>query len=383
MKCANDGTLRSLADGELSASERKAVIEHVAGCETCSAKVIKVRNSAQQVQSWMAGLGGEDIDMDVRAAYSRYQMAVEDRAASRWNRWLLWLRTPQFSAAASAVAIILLLSFFAPAQVWAQHFLQLLRIQKLAVVPIDSSAFTHAGLPDGASRALAQMISDDVVVTIKPNAPTAVSDVATAQARVGFNVEALDALGAPQHINVEDEGAFHMTLDVDRIRGVLEEAGRTDIQVPSSVNGSTVAVAVAKGVTMLYGNCGDGKGKPSEGNCISFLQIPSPKVSVPPDLNMQALAEAGMQLAGVSSNEASTFAKNVDWTSTLVIPVPLEASYRTVAVDGVNGMLIEMAAKGAYRGSYDLIWIKDGVVHAVNGRGNSSQVLAAVANLGS
>jgi hypothetical protein len=223
------------------------------------------------------------------------------------------------------------------------------------------------------------------VVTIKPGEPLTVPDAATAAANVGFKVDTLDSLGAPQHVEVEDEAAFHMTLDTDRIRAVLEEAGRSGIRVPDGLNGSVVAVHVSKGVRITYGTCiagpADGKSSAEDQTCTRFLQIPSPTVSVPPNLDMQVLAEAGLQLTGLSAAQAHGFAETIDWSSTLVIPVPQDkASYQTVPVDGVNGTLIEWAP-GSYRGSYALMWLKNGVVHSVTGRGSPDRTLAAVANL--
>jgi hypothetical protein len=216
-------------------------------------------------------------------------------------------------------------------------------------------------------------------MTLKPAEPAIVPDLTVATAQVGFKPETLDGLGNPQKILIEDQGAFHMTLDADRIRAVLDEAGRSDIEVPDSVSGSVVAVQVSKGVNIQYGPC-----TASDETCIHFMQIPSPKVSVPPGFNIKAVAEAGLQLAGLSATEANQFAEGVDWTSTLVIPVPRDkASYRSFPVDGVTGTLIEWPPTRTYRGSYDLIWLKNGVIHAVSGHGSSSTGLAAVANLGS
>jgi hypothetical protein len=196
-------------------------------------------------------------------------------------------------------------------------------------------------------------------------------------------VETLDSLGAPAQILVEDQGAFYMTLDADRIRAVLQEAGRSEIQIPSSINGSTIAVQVSKGVSLSYGNC-KGAAARYDQTCVHFLQIPSPVVSVPPGLNIRALAEAGLQLAGLSAAEASNFAETVDWSSTLVIPVPQnKAAYRTVPVDGVNATLIEFTPEGPFAEHYDLLWLKNGVIHSVSGLGSSARALAAAANLGS
>jgi hypothetical protein len=66
--------------------------------------------------------------------------------------------------------------------------------------------------------------------------------------------------------------------------------------------------------------------------------------------------------------EAASFARNVDWTTTFVIPIPrYGVEYQEIAVDGVTGVLIE---------NYDamLLWVKDGVIYSINGA-NKNRVL--------
>ncbi len=84
----------------------------------------------------------------------------------------------------------------------------------------------------------------------------------------------------------------------------------------------------------------------------------------------------------MSEADAHAFAQTVDWSSTLVIPVPLAgASFRAVPVDGVNGTLIETANQDGSEGHYQLIWVKNGIVYSLEGQGTSSQALAAAASL--
>ena len=46
-------------------------------------------------------------------------------------------------------------------------------------------------------------------------------------------------------------------------------------------------------------------------NCTYLIQAPSPTVSVPPDLNMSDIAEAALELAGMSPTEARSFCQTV------------------------------------------------------------------------
>jgi len=289
----------------------------------------------------------------------------------------IWKR-PVWGGVVAACALVLLLSF-APGRTWAQKFLAMLRVQKLAVVPIDFSAISAGNT--GSGKLIAQLISDNVVITMDPGKPVTASSLETARELAGFKIRTLDALGSPQQISVSGEGAFHMTLNRDRMQAVLDQAGRSDIQIPASVDGSTVAVHAPKLVRLLYGACSE-KVAPSGQDCIEFAQVPSPTVSVPPSLDIAALAEAGLQVGGMSAADAHNFCQTVDWSSTLVIPIPQNgSSYRTVPVDGVNGTLIEAMPHGNFVGRYALIWIKNGIMYSLNGRGQSDKALSLIGSL--
>ena len=105
-------------------------------------------------------------------------------------------------------------------------------------------------------------------------------------------------------------------------------------------------------------------------------------MSVPPDLNIAQVAEAGLQLAGMSADAAHAFCQTVDWTSTLVIPIPRDAtSYQTVEVDGVQGTFINRPQWGRRPAGYNLLWVKNGVIHSLVGRGESATAVALADSL--
>ena len=115
-------------------------------------------------------------------------------------------------------------------------------------------------------------------------------------------------------------------------------------------------------------------------NCTYLVQAPSPTVSVPPDLNMAEIAEAALELAGMSAEEARSFCQTVDWSSTMVIPIPRNTSYyENLSVDGVEGTLITEALPEGSR--YSLLWVKSGVIHSLSGRGNLYDARAMAASL--
>jgi hypothetical protein len=398
MICPTDELLRTRMDEELSTAESEGVDAHLRSCADCRARWTAMAARAGQIRSQLDALAPEREASAIDPVFAfngyreRYGEPLQGRA--KWfNRAAASWRRPLLSPLAVACAIVLMFSF-APGRSWAQKILSMLRVQKVAVVPVDLAALTAGNGNTGSGKLIAQFISDNIVVTMSPGKPSVAADPSAASAMAGFRVRTFDGLGAPQQILVSDEGAFHMTLNRDRIQALLDQVGRSDMQVPAAVDGSTVAVHIPKLVRSVYGNCPDKNSRrasstsdgavsdlPSE-NCLDFVQVKSPIVSVPPSLDVPALAQAGLQVAGMSAGEAQAFCRTVDWSSTLVIPIPQrDNSYRQIAVDGVNGTLIEDPPHGNFAGAYTLIWVKNGVVYSLGGNGSASQALSAVQSL--
>ncbi len=145
------------------------------------------------------------------------------------------------------------------------------------------------------------------------------------------------------------------------MRAVMQEMGRSDIQLPDSLDGAVVRLEMPASVVAEYGDCQmaerpvndpDNPAEMSFPACTSFIQMPSPSVDAPPDLDVDQLGEIYLQVLGMTPEEAASFSSNVDWTSTFVIPVPRYSSTNEqVQVDGVNGTLIKYRESSASRRS--------------------------------
>ena len=114
-------------------------------------------------------------------------------------------------------------------------------------------------------------------------------------------------------------------------------------------------------------------------DCVILSEIPSPTVKAPANLDVAQLAQIGLEFTGMTSDQAAAFTKSVDWTSTLVVPIPINAAtYEQLPVDGVTGTLVQRPADDAPQ--FVLLWVKNGIVYAIGGLGTNSQQAIDMAN---
>jgi len=407
MTCIDDGILRAHLDGELAGNELEEVNQHLASCPDCRSRFEKLCAELASTGKLLATLAsaGDVTAINLAVAYAQFssQFGTADGTNASWITRLFAPRwRPAWGLAAAAVVVAVLVGVN-PVRTWAQRVLAMLRVQKIAVVTIDPTTLMNGSESDLRPYKLVnQFISDNVVVTMGPGKSDVVTDVTKAAQLAGYRIRSIGSLGAPQSIEVNGETAFQMTINRDRIETLLDEVGRSDIRIPESANGTLIAVHIPKTVISMYGDCPvrrrhaisdtqshaeamaerkmERMARMNNTNCTYLVQAPSPTVSVPPELNMSEIAEAALQLAGMSAAEAHSFCQTVDWSSTMVVPIPRNtSSYETVSVDGVEGTLItETFPQG---NQYSLLWIKNGVIHSMAGHGNSSDALTLAASL--
>jgi len=398
MTCTNDGILRARLDGELSDSELAEVDRHLGGCADCRALSEKLQAKSVSAQNLLGELASlnNDSGTDSASAYTQFRKQFVTRESKTLRARLFAPRWRPVWGLATAAVMVAILVGVGPVGLWAQKVLAMLRVQKIAVVSIDPSTLTGTNNTDPQSyKLINQFFSDNVTVTMKAGEPDNFSSVNEAAQKTGYPIRVISDLRAPQNVLVSGETAFQMTVNRDRLETLLNEIGRSDIQIPESVDGALIAVHIPKISVSAYGDCPTHRGPGNHDaqsetttprahktypNCILLMQAPSPTISVPPGLNMTEIAEAALELAGMDPSEARSFCQTIDWSSTLVVPVPRNSSsYESVTVDGVEGALITETSSQGNR--YSLLWVKDGMIHSLMGQGSSSDAVNLAASL--
>jgi hypothetical protein len=286
------------------------------------------------------------------------------------------------------VAILAVALAFEPVRAVANSFLSLFRVEQIRVVEVDPGQLEEQF---GSSSQLEQLLTQSAQFESRGD-PQEVSSAAQASELTGVPVRLPTEIEGAQKITVQPGGDVKFNIDLELVRAVLRDIGRTDIQLPDSLNGAAVEVDIPDGVMAQYGPCefkgeeaaqpGSDPDMPSEPSydfeCITLMQMPSPTISAPPGLDVAQIGEAYLQVLGMTAEEAARFSQNVDWTTTFIIPIPrYGADHRDVQVDGVTGTLLLHQG----REMYILMWVKNCILYALSGPGDANTALEIAGSL--
>ena len=295
--------------------------------------------------------------------------------------------SPTLRFVSVAVLLLALIVSIPATRAWADELLNLFRVQQVTVLPLDLTGMQDLTGNNGLGKQVSDLISSSTNVTKKPSQPVVVTDATDASQKANFSVRLPQNVTASR-LSVLGDSAFNFTIDVTKAQALLDESGRTDLKLPTDINGSVVSVTVPASIRADYGSCPDPTATDTNPNgsmsrqypdCVILSEIPSPVVSAPANVNVAQLAQIGLEFTGMSNDQAAAFTQSVDWTSTLVVPIPKNAAkYDQVSVDGVTGTLIQRPAGDAPQ--FVLLWVKNGIIYAIGGLGTNSQQAIDMAN---
>jgi len=280
------------------------------------------------------------------------------------------------------VAVILTAAIgLPPVRAFANNILGLFRVQQVSAVPFDP-----LNLPENFSfdqQSITQLMVENLEYeAVGKTQDAATSGEASSLAGIPVRLPASSLVTGTPRLSIEPGAKMSFKVDLPRIQSILSDAGFKDIKLPEELDGTTVKAELPMIVTAVYSDnqqskAAVGQDPDAEGewcsNCTVLIQLASPTVETPEGVDLAAIGKAYLRLTGMSDAEAESFSQAVDWTTTLVIPVPNFATRETVSVDGVDGIMIQQNPN--YDTQYMLIWAKDGIVYALTGYGRRSMAL--------
>ncbi len=361
--CRTEGELRAFLDAELPPEAMAELRSHLESCGACREKVDR-----QEANSAWVGERLEQLPLGPSPSTARAFSKVSRRIQSKpsWQERLAEMfrsRDRRWRPALVALTLLffVVLAFsFEPVQVAARDFLSIFRVQEFAVVPVGPEE--RQQLKEAAALLGQNFFLSEPVVIERPVSQT-VATLDEASAALGFPVLAPayvpEELVPVEGVEVNSRGVGLVEVDLEMARTLFAALELDPALLPDSLGEESLEVVIPPMATQswdLDGRIG-----------LTIVQAPSPTLDYPDDVDPQALGAAALTLLGMDEDEAERMSQSIDWTTTLVMPIPTDvAAFREVAIDGVHGLLITESSDehGAHSA---LIWQKDGIVRFLEG----------------
>jgi hypothetical protein len=264
----------------------------------------------------------------------RFARDLRDRLRGHEARPAPRRMAPLIGAAAAAATIVVV--FAVPSvRASAEAFLDLFRIRKFAAVEFNESRLeTLRSL--GKDRTLFVFDRAETVQDPGPRRHMPTVELAAAEAGLAVRTPTYLPRGMTRDsIFVGGDGRVVVSVSEPKLRALLDQLALRDVAIPSGLDGRRLELHKPPVVFQEFR---------SERHRLELVQARSPEVAVPAGLDVERLAEIGLRVLGLDAGEARRIARATDWRSTLIVPVPMNAStFRQVTVRGQSGLLITTA----------------------------------------
>lgn len=251
-----------------------------------------------------------------------------------------------------AVLLLVVGFSFPTTRALASQFLGIFRVQKFAPVsvsPAQLQMLENLAMDDGLYPGEITFADDGIVAQSFDDLATAAA-FAQSESTSFYGVRTLEN-SAPSEIYVEGGGTATLTVNLEGARALLEAINADPSVLPDSLDGQDVTADTDVIMAQMWD---DGT---------TLVQMPSPVFNYPTDVDPAPIGQALLQLLGMEEGEAIRLSNSIDWTNTLLMPIPTEfASFREVPIDGTTGLLIE-ALEG---GETVLMWQNGNMVYLLS-----------------
>ncbi len=262
-------------------------------------------------------------------AQLRERLRAQEPAAETRHYW-----PRRALIAAAAVMLVGVLLSVPGVRASVAQFVSLFRVINVVAVPVDSSRIDRL---KAEHLEIGALIGEHVQVVQDPGAPVNFASFGDAAAAAGM------ALATPQWLPdntqvietaVVGERVMRVTANSLRLQQVMDALGINDLTVPAGLDGHVVNVRVPPVVMIRYEH--------QNARRTRLFQARTPQLTLPNSIDARALGEIGLRILGLAPAEAKQFANAIDWHTTLVVPVPPNAtSFQQVDIGGHRGVLIQ------------------------------------------
>lgn len=384
-QCYDEGLLRAYMEDPsvMPAGDRKKIETHLAGCELCRRVLASLDDTRQVAGARMATLA-PPRPPDTRLALQKMQARLREEPLTKYPvdnaapvRDAAHRRTAMqtlasmssgprralFSGLAAALLIVSMVAF-PSMRAAADEFLQTFRAKQVIFMPVETSRLQQ--LQNANIDPASLFISKPQVVGEQKQ--ETVSSLNEAAGKVGFQPEAPTAFPAPAtstQFTVYDPFTAQAQVNVDNARLALQAVGITDIELPDALGAAPINADIPAFVESEY-----------SGDAYTFhlVQGRTPSVSLPKGVELAQLGKAGLRVLGMQPEQADELSRQIDWSSTLVVPFPVGVNdVLRVQIGDAQGLLVSSefdTSKINMGGNHSVIyWQKGDRFYVLEGAG--------------
>jgi hypothetical protein len=371
--------------GDESDPEVLRIANHLVACPVCQQKADNLTPSGVQVLEHLSVLspGSEEAAQPAHQAFAEFKQKYSNKERTNMFDRIFKRKYRYAWVALTVIAFIAVAMVFPQVRAIGSSFLGLFRVEQFTIVQVDPENIEQQL---GSSSNFEFLLAEDVQVE-EFGEMQEVDSREEAASLAGFEIRLPGVLPGETQLIVQPGAKISLLVDMKKVQALLDELGIADLSLPSNLDGAEVSMELPVAVGASFGSCevspemvreagADPDGAfPDLSQCVTLTQFPSPVISAPPGLDLAGIGQAFLQVLGMTPEEAAQFSQNVDWTTTLVVPIPRYGTdYQDVVVDGVKGTLIMQSAESEFP-RYMLVWIRDGIVYALTGSGDAQSAV--------
>ena len=370
MKHLDQGHLLAYIDRQATLAEQQQISAHLNACQQCQTDLQALQEERQLTGNALSSLAPDSLENpNKNAALRQMQSALrKETKPSMLNQF--W-NNPTFKRVAyslGGVALIAGLLAFPSVRAFASNVLSIFRVEGFEVVDVD---------PDRIEE-IVEAVDEDMDFgeheVIQQGEVTIVEAPAEAADLAGYQPRSLTGYGDPNSVYVTGQSVMVYRPNVVALRELFSALGLDPELLPEDIDGQPFTITMPDSISMSY-----------QDGTLQLMQLPSPTIDAPEGVDMQQLGEAMLQLLGMPPDEAAAVSASIDWTTTLVLPVPTGfGTTREVTVDGTSGILFESSMFAEYDEEalevQMLLWQKNGMIYLIGLAGSDETALLDAAD---
>ncbi|NPV92920.1 MAG: hypothetical protein HPY50_19305 [Firmicutes bacterium] len=395
--CFDLGQLQEYFDGESTIEQTREINAHLITCHRCRERLEEIRQAALLVNSkldaWMEPetRGPEERETVwelISRRAQREERVMEDRLPRDMRYRIkntlgaitgreVKNMLKRYRAVATVAAVFLVCGIalsFGPVRGAAANFLAIFRADQLKTVTlsIDDLQNIERALQTGGQNIDLEQFGR---VEVKENIKYVSSTLEEAAQKVDFTIKQPGKLSGYKQPKVRytTPASASMTLKVDNVNKLLQSL-KSESLLPQELDQKTFTLSIPASVAMTCESTDNQRP-------VTIVQSRSPEIGVPDGVDIGSVREALLGLPILPDELRRQLSAIGDWQHTMIIP-DVNGSSKNVTVQGVPGVLMQDPDQGASPNSQKcLIWIKDGIIFAVEGPITSEQALEVANSL--